>query len=91
MITEYLSGGELFERIKKMQVFNERRASELIRQVLLAINYCHEQKIVHRDLKPENILFSGPEPDLNLKIIDFGCSRRFSANKMTKRLGTVFF
>jgi calcium-dependent protein kinase len=42
MITEYLSGGELFERIKKMQVFNERRASELIRQVLLAINYCHE-------------------------------------------------
>ncbi|CAK91481.1 unnamed protein product (macronuclear) [Paramecium tetraurelia] len=91
MITEYLSGGELFERIKKMQVFTEKRASELIRQILLAINYCHDQKIVHRDLKPENVLFSGPEPDLNLKIIDFGCSRRFNTSKMTKRLGTPYY
>ncbi|CAD8071877.1 unnamed protein product [Paramecium sonneborni] len=91
MITEYLSGGELFERIKKMQIFTEKRASELIRQILLAVNYCHEQKIVHRDLKPENILFSGPEPDQNLKIIDFGCSRRFNTSKMTKRLGTPFY
>ena len=57
---------------------------------MLAINYCHEKKIVHRDLKPENVLFSGPEPDYNLKIIDFGCSRRFGTGKMTKRLGTVF-
>ncbi|CAD8065224.1 unnamed protein product [Paramecium sonneborni] len=91
MITEYLSGGELFERIKKMQIFTEKRASELIRQILLAINYCHDQKIVHRDLKPENILFSGPEPELNLKIIDFGCSRRFNTSKMTKRLGTPYY
>ncbi|CAD8150941.1 unnamed protein product [Paramecium pentaurelia] len=91
MITEYLSGGELFERIKKMQVFTEKRASELILQILLAINYCHEQKIVHRDLKPENILFSGPEPQQNLKIIDFGCSRRFNTSKMTKRMGTPYY
>ncbi|CAD8153610.1 unnamed protein product [Paramecium octaurelia] len=91
MITEHLSGGELFERIKKMQVFTEKRASELIRQILLAINYCHDQKIVHRDLKPENVLFSGPEPDQNLKIIDFGCSRRFNTSKMTKRLGTPYY
>ncbi|CAK62290.1 unnamed protein product (macronuclear) [Paramecium tetraurelia] len=91
MITEYLSGGELFERIKKMQVFTEKRASELVHQILLAINYCHEQKIVHRDLKPENILFSGPEPEQNLKIIDFGCSRKFNTSKMTKRMGTPYY
>lgn len=31
MVTEHLSGGELFERIKKMQIFSEKRASELIK------------------------------------------------------------
>jgi len=56
----------------------------------MAILYCHENKIVHRDLKPENVLFSTTDPDSTLKIIDFGCSRKFSAKSMTKRLGTVF-
>lgn len=56
----------------------------------MAIVYCHDQKIVHRDLKPENVLFSGTEPEALLKIIDFGCSRKFNNLKnMTKRLGTV--
>ncbi|CAK57234.1 unnamed protein product (macronuclear) [Paramecium tetraurelia] len=92
LITEYLSGGELFERIKKMNQFTEKRASDLMRQILMAIVYCHEKKIVHRDLKPENILFSGTEPDALLKIIDFGCSRRFNSQKnMTKRLGTPYY
>ncbi|CAD8206359.1 unnamed protein product [Paramecium octaurelia] len=92
LITEYLSGGELFERIKKMNSFTEKRASDLMRQILMAIVYCHEKKIVHRDLKPENVLFSGTEPDALLKIIDFGCSRRFNSQKnMTKRLGTPYY
>ncbi|CAD8208692.1 unnamed protein product [Paramecium pentaurelia] len=92
LITEYLCGGELFERIKKMNQFSERRASDLMRQILMAVVYCHEQKIVHRDLKPENVLFSGTEPEALLKIIDFGCSRKFNSQKnMTKRLGTPYY
>ena len=31
LITEYLSGGELFDRIKKMTHFSERKASDYIR------------------------------------------------------------
>ncbi|CAD8108658.1 unnamed protein product [Paramecium primaurelia] len=92
LITEYLCGGELFERIKKMNSFTEKRASDLMRQILMAVVYCHEQKIVHRDLKPENVLFSGTEPEALIKIIDFGCSRRFNSQKnMTKRLGTPYY
>ncbi len=31
LITEYLSGGELFDRIKKMAYFSERKAMEFMR------------------------------------------------------------
>lgn len=45
---------------------------------------------MHRDLKPENLLFVSDKPDANLKVIDFGTSRKFDPKKrMTKRLGTV--
>jgi serine/threonine protein kinase len=45
---------------------------------------------VHRDLKPENIIFVSDSNDANLKVIDFGTSRKFTSNKqMTKKLGTV--
>ncbi|CAK58777.1 unnamed protein product (macronuclear) [Paramecium tetraurelia] len=92
LITEYLSGGELFERIKAMTIFNEKKAAEYMRQILSAVMYCHEQKIVHRDLKPENILFVNDSSTSPLKIIDFGTSRKYDpSKKMTKKLGTPYY
>jgi len=43
-----------------------------MKQILLAINYCHQANVVHRDLKPENILFESEKADASLKIVDFG-------------------
>ncbi|CAD8142780.1 unnamed protein product [Paramecium pentaurelia] len=92
LVTEYCSGGELFDRIKKMNFFSEKKAAELMRQILSAVWYCHNQKIVHRDLKPENLLFVSDSPDADLKVIDFGTSRKFETGKrMTKRLGTPYY
>ena len=42
LVTEYLSGGELFERIKAMTYFSEKKAAEFMRQILSAVVYCHE-------------------------------------------------
>jgi len=37
----------------------------------------HSKKIAHRDIKPENIIFQKNEiTDFDLKIIDFGTSRK---------------
>ncbi|CAD8049153.1 unnamed protein product [Paramecium primaurelia] len=92
LVTEYLSGGELFDRIKKMSSFSESIAADYIRQILLATLYCHEQNIVHRDLKPENIIFISEDPQSQLKVIDFGTSRKFDNQKvMSKRLGTPYY
>ena len=42
-----------------------------------AVAYCHSKNIVHRDLKPENIIFNTDEQTSDLKVIDFGTSRKF--------------
>lgn len=48
LVTEYCSGGELYDRIISTKNFSERMASDLMRQILSAVTYCHERKIVHR-------------------------------------------
>ncbi|OMJ71312.1 hypothetical protein SteCoe_30512 [Stentor coeruleus] len=72
--TEYCSGGDLFQEISKMPVFTEAKASNIIFQLLSALNYCHEKGIIHRDLKPENILLIDKTNILTIKIADFGSS-----------------
>ncbi|CAD8146337.1 unnamed protein product [Paramecium pentaurelia] len=92
LITEYLEGGELLQRISEYKTFTEKIAAEFLKQILSAVMYCHERKIVHRDLKPENILLESMKQGANLKIIDFGTSRRIQENQfLTKKLGTPYY
>jgi len=56
IVQEVLKGGDLFEHLMKFGVYNERKASKLIYNILKAINYIHKKGIVHRDIKPENII-----------------------------------
>lgn len=92
LISEYCSGGELFDRIKEVSPFTEKVAASYMKQIFGAISYCHINKICHRDLKPENILFDSKASNSNLKVIDFGASTKFDPmQKMTKRIGTPFY
>lgn len=73
LISEHCAGGELFDCISSKGIFSEREACSIIKQILSAICYSHENNIVHRDLKPENILLAdGNFEKPILKIIDWG-------------------
>ena len=51
MVMELMTGGELFDRIVEKEQFSEKVASDTIRPVIDAIQYCHAMGISHRDLK----------------------------------------
>lgn len=92
IVSEYLDGGELFDRIVKNKRFSEVNAAPFMAQILSALAYLHKNKIVHRDVKPENIVFETQEEDAVLKLIDFGNSRKVTENeKLKSRLGTLYY
>ena len=91
IVTEFVGGGDLYQRIVRKRVFREAEAAFIMRQVLSAVHYCHQKKIIHRDLKPENIMLAADE-SLCVKIIDFGCARLFDPTvKLKTRIGTTYY
>ena len=56
MIFDYMNGGDLFHHIKKRGHLGEKEARFYGAQILLGLEYLHQNNIVYRDLKPENIL-----------------------------------
>ena len=77
---ELATGGELFDKIVQYKRFSEKRAARLMKKILSAVKHLHEHKICHRDLKPENFIFSDDGPDPEIKLIDFGLSKRFGTS-----------
>ena len=84
-----VTGGELFDRIVEKGSYTEKDASNLIRQILEAVDYMHQQNIVHRDLKPENLLYYSNDENSKIMISDFGLSKiQESGSIMSTACGT---
>ncbi|XP_060848621.1 calcium/calmodulin-dependent protein kinase type 1 isoform X4 [Rhopalosiphum padi] len=88
LIMELVTGGELFDRIVQKGSYTEKDAAHLIRQVLGAVDYMHEQGVVHRDLKPENLLYYSTDDDSKIMISDFGLSKIEDSGVMATACGT---
>ncbi|XP_012573429.1 CBL-interacting serine/threonine-protein kinase 21 isoform X2 [Cicer arietinum] len=71
IVMEYVSGGQLLDKMTYANKLNEREARKLFQQLIDAVDYCHNKGVYHRDLKPENLLLDSKG---NLKVSDFGLS-----------------
>lgn len=87
MVLELCSGGDLYTR----DPYTEDQAARIISGVMSAVAFMHEHDIVHRDLKYENIMFANCHAKAEIKIIDFGLSRKYLPDKpMKEGVGTIY-
>jgi len=88
IVTELVTGGELFDKIVELGQYNEKNAAILVSKMVSAIDYLHDRNIVHRDLKPENLLLKDPDNINEVKIADFGLSKIIGGSALMTACGT---
>ena len=70
-----------------------QQLQEIVYQVLTALAYLHSQGICHRDIKPQNIIYD--QTNRNIKIIDFGISKKLTKRNIKKDMltqtGTLYY
>ena len=75
---------------------HSKRALRTLRKCIVqtanAMSFLHERNIAHRDLKPQNLLVKRYRTDnVQIKLADFGISRRGKDTGMTLFAGNVVF
>eukprot|EP01102_Stenamoeba_stenopodia_P008097 TRINITY_DN22_c0_g2_i1.p1 TRINITY_DN22_c0_g2~~TRINITY_DN22_c0_g2_i1.p1 ORF type:complete len:352 (-),score=100.11 TRINITY_DN22_c0_g2_i1:131-1186(-) len=88
LVMELVSGKELFDKIVERGQYSEKDASNIVRQIVSAVEYLHANGIAHRDLKPENLLSADHDGQEVIKIADFGFSKNFGEEKLMTSCGS---
>ena len=68
LVLEKCERGHLYAELLRVGKFSKNDAVNWSKQLMSALQYCHDRHVAHRDLKPENLLLHGN----TLKLADFG-------------------
>ena len=84
IVTEYVQGGDLKQRLTRGQPYLPSQTLSIFSQLCKAIQYAHEQNVIHRDLKPSNVLFRRlPNGTEQAVLSDFGLAVSIDASHFT--------
>lgn len=83
---EYCQGGDLLAKMEIVPEWSEPQVAAIIKQILIALQYCHKLGIVHRDIKAENIVYESDSPNSTIKIVDFGISLKIHREERLKNI-----
>ena len=72
----FVVGESLRARIARGDEIPINEVVKILRDVLAALAYAHENGIIHRDIKPENVLLT----KYNAQVSDFGIAKALSAS-----------
>ncbi len=85
---EYVEGTDAARLLETRGLLPVRRATEIVRQVALALEHASQQGVVHRDIKPANLMI---RRDGVVKLADMGLARIIDDTMDTSitRVGTT--
>jgi hypothetical protein len=69
LVLEYVPGGTLGERVRRVGALPPEQWLSLARELSSAVSAAHSAGIQHRDIKPSNVLFA---EDGSVRLADFG-------------------
>ena len=78
IISDFIQGGDLYYHLHLSRILDFERAQFYISEIVMALEYLHNNNMIYRDLKPENILLDSKG---HLKLTDFGLSKMLKSSK----------
>ena len=85
LVMDLLSGGDLRYHIAKRKTFSEQETKFFIANLILSLEYIHNQKIIHRDIKPENLVLDSRG---YVRLTDFGVAKINEPDNSSETSGT---
>eukprot|EP01065_Artemidia_motanka_P005561 TRINITY_DN1268_c0_g2_i4.p1 TRINITY_DN1268_c0_g2~~TRINITY_DN1268_c0_g2_i4.p1 ORF type:complete len:679 (+),score=187.91 TRINITY_DN1268_c0_g2_i4:74-2038(+) len=73
LVSQFAPGKEVFDLVIERGGVDMQTARVILRQLLLALSFCHRSGVAHRDVKPENLIVH--EKTLYTRLLDFGMAR----------------
>ena len=86
MVMELVRGGDLRQQLDQGRRLTFERSMSIMKELLSALSFAHEQGIIHRDIKPANVML---DPNGRVKLGDFGVARITDGGEATRTQGSM--
>ena len=85
LVMDLLTGGDLRYHLCRIRKFTEEETKFFISNLLLGLEYIHNNNIIHRDIKPENLV---SDDNGYIRITDFGVAKIYKEDNSSETSGT---
>ena len=83
LVMEKVDGLQILQHVSEFGPVDEEVAQIIMKQVISAVDYMHENGVVHRDLNPTNVFITDVKTS-QIKILDFNVSKLIENQRMSR-------